>query len=330
MDFFFFKSGSGDGHQPPSSNTILKTNPPAAMEELLSKHRKEQRDLQARVTQKKKSASKKTRKGVNEECAQLETELKQRQAQEIAALNGEPGEGESATSETSEQNGVEESEEGEGEASNKIDDGLASQTANLSVKDPSTPAKKPNRQKERLARKAAEQDRLAKEAAAEAAAMPDLRAQERTAMFEGFKKRGLQEKVVRADGHCLYASIADQVRQIGQEVKIGPIEGKEEDYKLVRQVAADYISKHPDDFVPFLEEPLDSYVIKVRDTGEWGGHVELMALAKAYDLKICVLNGDGSVLEIGDGDEDKKIWLAYYKHGFGLGEHYNSLRKEKT
>jgi OTU domain-containing protein 6 len=60
------------------------------MEELLSKHRKEQRDLQSRVTQKRKQASKKTRKGVNEECDCLEADLKQKQADEIAAFNGEP------------------------------------------------------------------------------------------------------------------------------------------------------------------------------------------------------------------------------------------------
>lgn len=60
------------------------------MEELQTKHRKEQRDLQSRVTQKKKQASKKTRKGVNEECDRLEADLKQRQADEIAAFNGEP------------------------------------------------------------------------------------------------------------------------------------------------------------------------------------------------------------------------------------------------
>jgi OTU domain-containing protein 6 len=33
--------------------------------------------------------------------------------------------------------------------------------------------------------------------------------------------------------------------------------------------------------------------------------------------------------ENGEGEEEgkKTIWLAYYRHGYGLGEHYNSLRK---
>src|SRR5215468_11083523 len=58
------------------------------MEELLAKHRKEQRELQARMTQKRKSATKKTRKGVNDECEALERELNEQQQAEMASLNG--------------------------------------------------------------------------------------------------------------------------------------------------------------------------------------------------------------------------------------------------
>jgi OTU domain-containing protein 6 len=80
-----------------------------------------------------------------------------------------------------------------------------------------------------------------------------------------------------------------------------------------------------------LEEPLGEYVRKIRETGEWGGQLELMALAKTYGIDINVLQGDGRVEKIegaADGNKDEKVaWLAYYKHGFGLGEHYNSLRK---
>ena len=61
---------------------------PANMEELLARHRKEQRDLVSQITQKKKAASKKTRKAVNDECVNLEGDLKARQAKELAELNG--------------------------------------------------------------------------------------------------------------------------------------------------------------------------------------------------------------------------------------------------
>ena len=108
-----------------------------------------------------------------------------------------------------------------------------------------------------------------------------------------------------------------------------PSEKPDVPYQIVRAVAADYIEKHEDDFVPFLEEPMDTYVHKVRDTGEWGGQLELMALSKAYGTDINVLQDFGRVekIESGMSNSDNPIWLGYYKHGFGLGEHYNSLRK---
>jgi len=59
-----------------------------ALEEMQNRHRKEQKDLQSRVTQKKKGATKKTRKGINAECEELERHLKETQEQERAALAG--------------------------------------------------------------------------------------------------------------------------------------------------------------------------------------------------------------------------------------------------
>jgi OTU domain-containing protein 6 len=74
--------------------------------------------------------------------------------------------------------------------------------------------------------------------------------------------------------------------------------------------------------------------------------LELSALANAYGVEIRVVQGEGRVEVVkpdatiagaGDGDTDgdaakkeeerKTLWLAYYRHGYGLGEHYNSLRK---
>ena len=136
-----------------------------------------------------------------------------------------------------------------------------------------------------------------------------------------------------------YSAVADQLDTLGISLKprIQPTitNGKghhstEVPYKTVRAAAADYIQEHPDDFVPLLEEPLDEYVHKVKDTGEWGGQLELLALAKTYRVGINVIQGDGRIEKVEgaeNNEEDKTIWLAYYRHGFGLGEHYNSLRK---
>ncbi|KAK5735192.1 OTU protein [Elasticomyces elasticus] len=302
------------------------------MEELHARHRKDQRDLQSRVTQKKKQASKKTRKGVNEECDKLEAELKDAQAAEIAALNGE-----TTASDVEPLDGQLD------ELTLKVDDASSATDGTQQVENEEHPAspveqfdtnapiqsKKPNRAKARLAKRAQDLEEQARQAAEEAKNLPDVKTQERNRMLASMNERGLREKEIRADGHCLYSAVADQLEQL--QVPLGSTSSEKPAlvYKVVRAAAADYIEQHEDDFVPFLEEPLPDYLHKIRETGEWGGQLELMALAKSYGTDINVLQDFGRVekIESGTGDVEKAMWLGYYKHGFGLGEHYNSLRK---
>ena len=306
------------------------------LEALQARHRKEQRDLVSRTTQKKKQASKKTRKGVNDECEQLERELKERHARELAIHHGENPDEEPAFSE--EEPEVEEGTAGQvnGGTSAVESRPLASETPETTAPAQGGPKKKPNRAKARLARRAAEHDALVAQAQEEAASMPDLREQERTRMEQHFSKHGVQVKEIRADGHCLYAAVADQMETRGlglqPRIEVKVQDAKLPDYKKVRNAAADLIQSSPDDFVGFMEEPLDTYLQKIRNTGEWGGHMELMALARSYGVTINVLHSDGRVdkIEPGDntkGEDPKEIWLGYYRHSHGLGEHYNSLRK---
>lgn len=313
------------------------------MEELQTRHRKEQRDLQSRVTQKKKQASKKTRKAVNDECERLETELKERQAREIAELNGEAVGGEDEVQEKLEELTLQtqEQEQEQGEKTNGVEPETETKESDPDEEAPTTQqaqGKKRNRQKERLARRAAEQEELALQAADEARNLPDLKQQERTRMLESMSTRNLSEIEIRADGHCLYSAVADQLKHLEIPINNSSPASAPDDkptilpYKLVRAQAASYIASHQDDFVPFLEEPLDDYLHKIRDTGEWGGQLELMALAKTYGVDINVLQDFGRVEKIeGSGEEKgkKDMWLGYYKHGFGLGEHYNSLRRKE-
>jgi OTU domain-containing protein 6 len=301
------------------------------MEELQAKHRKELRELQALITQKKKSASKKTRKGVNDECARLEAKLKEKQQSELAELGGDTS---GQTNRAEEHVGETSESSAEAEPAETVTNGVASLAVDDEALSQSKGGKKPNRQKARLARRAAERQEEVAKAEEEASNMPDLRAKEQETMDAAIKSKGLRMKEIRADGHCLYSAVADQLseRSIGLRLSIRPsmVEG-EEPYRTVRRTAAEYITKNKDDFEPFLEEPLSAYVRKVGETGEWGGQLELLALAKAYGVNISVLDGNGGVHEIEgaqDGkSEERRIWLAYYRHGFGLGEHYNSLRK---
>lgn len=287
------------------------------MEELLARHRKEQKELQGKITSKKKNATKKTRKGVNDECERLERELEEKQAAEIAALAPSTLEGETAKLHLSDD------DDEEGTAGNQEERAVqaADQHAQITQANDAGvhPArgKKPNRQKARLARRAAEQEAQMEAAAQEAATMPDQRQQEMTAMKQQMENRGLTETLIRPDGHCLYSACAHTIpSELGK------------DYKSVRAVAADYISAHPDDFAPFMDEPIESYTHKIKDTAEWGGHLELQAIAKAFNVAINVLHATGQVDRVTpEQSADEEIWLAYYQHSFGLGEHYNALRK---
>lgn len=310
-------------------DTLPAPAPAETLDQLQTRHRKELRDLQSRITQKKKNATKKTRKGVNEECAELERALKEQQADEIRRANGEappPPEPELDDEDQDDDHGLV----------------PAMETASISPQPPQQPpqhqkekepGQKQNRHRARLARRAAEAEAAAAAAASEAAAQPDRRASERAAMERAFKENSLREKDIEPDGHCLFSAVADQLGVVGIEVAPTPSAAAPA-YKVVRRTAAEYMTKHADDFAGFLEEPVGEYAARIRDTAEWGGELELSALARAYGVEIRVVQ-DGRTevvapFEDGEGEGGRKtLWLAYYRYGYGLGEHYNSLRSVK-
>lgn len=161
--------------------------------------------------------------------------------------------------------------------------------------------------------------------------MTDHRARESEYMKKMFQTFDLVEKDIDPDGHCLFSAVADQLLQ--NAMPLNSDVPDEAAYKTIRRAAATYILEHPDDFDPFMEDDLEDYASRIRDTAEWGGQLELMALSRLYDAEIRVIQ-DGRMEKIGEeeglGKESgKTLWLAYYRHGYGLGEHYNSLRKAK-
>ncbi|OJD11801.1 hypothetical protein AJ78_07498 [Emergomyces pasteurianus Ep9510] len=313
------------------------------MEELQARHRRELKDLQGRITQKKKSATKKTRKGINDECDRLQRELLDKQRTEISTLLGDVEPSTSDLENLNLANGEEFSEDAStnDHKNSNFSIPLAANSeapATISPALNETPPKKPNRQKARLARRAAEQEAEAARAAEEAANQTDHRSNERRNMDAVFSRLGLQEKEIRPDGHCLYAAVASQLGDKGIPLKAplsttessGPELGSSAaGYLTVRGVTASFITNHADNFAPFIEEPLPEYVRKIRDTAEWGGQLELQAIAQAYGVYVHVIQGDGRIEKFepqnSNKEASKTIWLAYYRHTYGLGEHYNAL-----
>lgn len=318
------------------------------MDELLAKHRKEQKELQGRITQKKKSATKKTRKGVNDDCERMQRELNEKHQAEISELNGEPTEATEALEDLSLADETPADEQTDTQPPKD-----AEPATEPSTEESTSRTKKPNRQKARLARRAAEQAAAAEAAAEEAANQTDYRGNEKEVMEAVFKKLGLKEIEVNPDGHCLYSSIAKQLDESGlglrpdpsrivldaaTQSRIDTVASPQHDgYRAVRAVAADFIVQNKDDFEAFMEEPLDVYTRKIKLTAEWGGQLELQAIARAYGVVINVVQSDGRQEKIEAGDMDsfdeeekskRVIWLAYYRHSYGLGEHYNALTKK--
>lgn len=315
------------------------------VEQAQARHRKELKELQGRITNRKKNATKKTRKGVADECAQMESDLRQKQGEELALLSG----GTPAEATLSDDDDANEKRDGHapnglGKLESKVEETLerAAEKLHIHSHSNSDPAatdasgKKRNRQKERMARRAAEQEAVAQQAEQEASTMTDHRARESEYMRKMFANYNLKEKDIEPDGHCLFSAVADQLSQnaIPLDDRSTPqILKKEPAYRTVRRAAADFMEQHADDFAPFLEEEGDAdfsaYAARMRDTADWGGQLELMALARRYGAEIRVIQ-DGRTEHIGEEEgkaSGKTLWLAYYRHGYGLGEHYNSLRK---
>ncbi|KAJ5190432.1 uncharacterized protein N7498_009417 [Penicillium cinerascens] len=322
------------------------------MDELLAKHRKEQKDLQGRITQKKKSATKKTRKGVNDECERMQRDLTEQQQAEITNLNGDSVEAIESLEDLSLEDGA--PTNGESNEDKTTQPAQDEPSPSPESEQPTARGKKPNRQKARLARRAAEQAAQAEAAAEEAANQTNYRGNEQEVMDAVFKKLGLREVEVTPDGHCLYSAIAKQLDESGvglrpdpsriilqptTQSRIDTVASPQHDgYRAVRAVTADFIVEHKEDFEAFMEEPLDVYTRKIKLTAEWGGQLELQAIARAYGVDINVVQKDGRLekIECGEMDsfeeEEKRkrvLWLAYYRHSYGLGEHYNALFEQK-
>ncbi|KAI0082718.1 cysteine proteinase [Panus rudis PR-1116 ss-1] len=174
----------------------------------------------------------------------------------------------------------------------------------------------------------------------------DARLQREAAEEERIIKKTCEELGVRIheitpDGHCLFSAIADQLKILGIDPKAT--------YATTRHAAADYIHSHPDDFIPFLPSAygedtaaatsdsglmspaeFDKYCKTMRDTGAWGGEPEILALSRAYNVPIHVIQGATPSVVVHEPDTPnsggKVVRISYHRRMYGLGEHYNSLR----
>ncbi|RLN06612.1 hypothetical protein BBJ28_00002811 [Nothophytophthora sp. Chile5] len=154
-------------------------------------------------------------------------------------------------------------------------------------------------------------------------------------------RHGLTIKDIPSDGHCMYHAVADQMAQRG--LSTGNSDGKAA-FQYLRELTSDYMLAHPDDFLPFValeeaatdpQEAFETYCNRVANTADWGGQLELRALACALQRPIEVYSAEGDALVMGgefaNGDDEsssKPLQLTYHLHYYTLGEHFNSVKPQ--
>ena len=147
---------------------------------------------------------------------------------------------------------------------------------------------------------------------------------------------------INPDGHCLFSAIADQL------ALLNILPANEANYATVRAAASTYLSQHPDDFLPFLPsisgedgvgatdnnglmdaQQFEQYCSTIRDTSAWGGEPEILALSRAYNVPIQVIQaGTPSVVtHTPDGNlrdnlprDAKIVRISFHRRMYGLGE----------
>ncbi|KAM6974651.1 deubiquitinase OTUD6B [Tautogolabrus adspersus] len=281
-------------------------------EQLAKQHRKEKKDLQAKIQSIKNAVpknDKKRRKQMTDEIAKLEADLSQKHEEELSQLN-------SAVDTKVEVvlNGVE---------NLQMDDG---------EKEDVTQPRVTKAQKRREKKAAQEKERESRIAEAEVLNLQGVRHQEGLMLAQKLTLQQLQIKEISSDGHCMYRAIEDQLAKRSKpEIALS--------VKELRSRTAEHMRSHADDFLPFLTKPntgdmytteeFENYCSEVEHTAAWGGQLELQALTQVLHLPIEVIQANSSTIKIGEEFDSDPITLVYMRHAYGLGEHYNSVERLK-
>lgn len=94
------------------------------------------------------------------------------------------------------------------------------------------------------------------------------------------------------DGNCLFRAISDQLYT------------NELFHQDIRRRLVDFIESDEKLFKPFIEdEEVADYCARLRKDGQWGGHLELYAAAKLFNIHIVVHTGPVRRLRVTNDDE---------------------------
>lgn len=267
--------------------------------DVLARHRREKKELQAKIQTLKKSAvkgDKKKKKEVTEEIARLELNLDQRQAEELQDAN---------TSQL--------------ETLEIVD-------TPDSVDDAKTPDRMSKAQRRREKKEQEEKQRRVEIAEQELLNKQGPRHLEALTLKELLKARGLILYPILSDGDCLYNAVRHQLTMH----KLPECE-----VSKLRQLTADYIAANKDTLIFYMtaadgnvmgDKEFEKYCDSVRNTRAWGGQIEIQALSHCLRVPIEVLQATGppTIQGLDEFPDRPKLIITYHRHMYSLGEHYNS------
>ncbi|XP_048638735.1 deubiquitinase OTUD6B isoform X3 [Marmota marmota marmota] len=271
-------------------------------EQLMRRHRKEKKELQAKIQGMKNAVpknDKKRRKQLTEDVAKLEKEMEQKHKEELEQLRLTCKE-------------------------NKIDS-IADNISNLALEN--QPPRISKAQKRREKKAALEKEREERIAEAEIENLSGARHVESEKLAQMLAARELEIKQIPSDGHCMYRAIEDQLKEQDCAVTVAAL----------RSQTAEYMQSHVEDFLPFLTNPnsgnmytpeeFEKYCDDIVNTAAWGGQLELRALSHILQTPIEIIQADSPAIVVGEEYSKQPLILVYMRHAYGLGEHYNSVAR---
>ncbi|XP_004602409.2 deubiquitinase OTUD6B [Sorex araneus] len=273
-------------------------------EQLVRRHRKEKKELQARIQGMKNAVpknDKKRRKQLTEDVAKLEAEMEQKHKEELEQLKMASKEKESK------------------------EDSVAVDISNLVLENHAPRISKAQKRRDKKA--ALQKEREERIAEAEIENLTGARHIESEKLAEILASRQLEIKQIQSDGHCMYRAIEDQLKE--QECPLT--------VAALRSQTAEYMQSHAQDFLPFLTNPntgdmytpeeFGKYCEDIVNTAAWGGQLELRALSHILQTPIEIIQADSPPIVVGEEYTKKPLMLVYMRHAYGLGEHYNSVTR---
>ncbi|KAM8708346.1 hypothetical protein ACLKA7_015337 [Drosophila subpalustris] len=282
------------------------------LEDVASRHRRERKELQAKLQAMKKNApknNKNKRKEFLEEMARLEGELEQRHKSELDEATVTPEAIELPVDKPT----TAESD------NNEDDEGSIPTQPQQRV----SKAQKRRDKKEREAREREQEIRVELQNAANQPSPKQIELQQITAKLSA---RQLALHMIASDGDCLYHAVRHQL-----QVHALPGHTVQE----LRQETANYVRAHKDSLICYMTHPdtgdllsdeqFEAYCQDIAKTHAWGGHIELKALSSLLRVPIEVIQAEGASTLLGQEEfGGAPLIICYHRHIYQLGAHYNS------